>query len=61
MAPPPKITLYVLRSNCTKFGAFVRCVPILVLSDLTITFIRFLWFERAPCTGICPSLYPFGP
>ena len=32
----PKITLYVLRSNCTKFGAFVRCVPILVLSDLTI-------------------------
>ena len=25
---PSEITLYILRSNCTKFGAFVRSVPI---------------------------------
>ena len=32
---PSEVTLYILRSNCTKFGAFVRSVPILLLSDLT--------------------------
>ena len=25
---PSKITLYGLKNNCTKFGAFVRLVPI---------------------------------
>ena len=25
---PSEVTLYILRSNCTKFGAFVRSVPI---------------------------------
>ena len=25
---PSKITLYILKNNCTKFGAFVRLVPI---------------------------------
>ena len=39
---PSEITLYILRSNCTKFGAFVRSVPILLLSDLTIgTFMQY--------------------
>ena len=33
---PSEVTLYILRSNCTKFGAFVRSVLILLLSDLTI-------------------------
>ena len=28
---PSEVTLYILSSNCTKFGAFVRSV-----SDLTI-------------------------
>ena len=32
---PSEVTLYILRSNCTKFGAFVHSVPILLLSDLT--------------------------
>ena len=25
---PSEVTLYILRSNCTKFGAFVRSAPI---------------------------------
>ena len=25
---PSEVTLYILRSNCTKFGAFVCSVPI---------------------------------
>ena len=33
---PSEVTLYILRSNCNKFGAFVRSVPVLLLSDLTI-------------------------
>ena len=33
---PSEVNLYILRSNCTKFGAFVHSVPILMLSNLTI-------------------------
>ena len=42
MAPPLK-SLYIVRSNCTKFGAFVRFLPILLLTDLTMTLNEHLW------------------
>ena len=46
---PSEITLYIPRNNCTKFGAFVRFVPILLLTDITNTmciyFIALLWIR----------------
>ena len=42
---PSEVTLYILRSNCTKFGAFVCSVPI--SSKITTKQLDYLSYTHA--------------